>query len=81
MKWLRDKPKNEIKVGELVEITLNRQALHGKISMIFGEYVADEGIRIAIKLDDDQYLSLLSPQSRPKLLLYKQPKSIVQLLK
>lgn len=79
--WLRDKPKNEIKVGDLVEITLNRQALHGKISMIFGEYVADEGIRIAIKLDDDQYLSLLSPQSPLQLLLKKQPKSIMQLLK
>lgn len=78
--WLRDKPKNEIKVGDLVEITLNSQVIHGKISMIFGEYVADEGIRIAIKLDDDQYLSLLSPQSPLQLLLKKQPKSIVQLL-
>ncbi len=79
--WLRDKPKNEIKVGDLVEITLNRQALHGRVSMIFGEYVADKGVRIAIKLEDAKHLSLLSPQSRPKLLLKKQPKSITQLLK
>ena len=79
--WLRDKLKNKVNVGDFVEITLNSQALHGRVSMIFGEYVADEGIRIAIKLDDDQYLSLLSPQSNPQLLLKKQPKSIVQLLK
>mgnify|MGYP000748625966 CR=1 FL=1 len=79
--WLRDKLKKKVNVGDFVEITLNSQVLHGKISMIFGEYVDGEGIRIAIKLDDDQYLSLLSPQSRPTLLLKKQPQSIVQLLK
>lgn len=79
--WLHDKLQNKLKVGDLAEITLNSQVLHGKISMIFGEYVADEGIRIAIKLDDDQYLSLLSPQSPLQLLLKKQPKSIMQLLK
>jgi len=79
--WLRDKLKNEVTVGDFVEIRLNSQAVHGKISMIFGEYLINEGIRIAIKLDDSQYLSLLSPQSKAKLLLKKQPKSIMQLLK
>ena len=79
--WLHDKPKGEVNVGDTVEIAFNSQTLHGKVSMIFGEYIVDEGIKIAIKLGDDRYLSLLSPQSTPQLLLKKQPKSIVQLLK
>ncbi|MBL4941336.1 MAG: hypothetical protein JKY81_06675 [Colwellia sp.] len=79
--WLRDRPKKEVKVGNTVEIILNSQKLQGRVSMIFGEYIVGEGIRIAIKLENAQYLALLSPQSSPKLLLVKQPKNIMQLLK
>jgi hypothetical protein len=79
--WLTERPKKEVGAGDLVEIKFNQKTLKGKVSMVFGEYIKNKGVKISIKLNDGQYLSLLSPQSTPKLLLKKQPKSIMQLLK
>ncbi len=79
--WLTERPKNEIEAGDMVEIRFNQKILKGRISMLFGEYIKNKGLKISIKFNDAQYLSLLSPESAPKLLLKKQPKSIVQLLK
>jgi len=79
--WLTEKPKKTINVGDLVKIQFNQKIVNGKVSMIFGEYIANKGIKLSIKFASDQYLALLSPQSHPRLLLQKQPQTLIQLLK
>ena len=79
--WLTEKPKRTINVGDLVKIQFNQHIINGKVSMIFGEYIDKKGIKLSIKFANNHYLTLLSPQSQPKLLLQKQPKTLIQLLK
>jgi len=79
--WLTEKLKRAINVGDLVRIQFNQTVINGKISMIFGEYIDKKGLKLSIKFSNNQYLTLLSPQSQPKLLLQNQPKTLIQLLK
>jgi len=79
--WLKEKPENDINVGDNVKIQYVKNTISGRISMIFGEYVKNKGLKISIKLKDKQLLSLLSPQSSPTLSLSKQPKKFAQLLR
>ncbi|PAJ75944.1 hypothetical protein CJF42_02670 [Pseudoalteromonas sp. NBT06-2] len=79
--WLQQKPKNPVKVGDIVTLIIDEQLIEGRISMILGAFNERRGQKISVRLDNTNHLSLLSPKSKLKILLKQQPKTIAQLLR
>ena len=77
--WLQKKPASPVKIGESVTITIDEQTITGRISMVVGSFIKKRGLKISIKLDNNQHLSLLTPQAQAQVTLSKQPKTISQL--
>ena len=79
--WLQENPKSPVKAGELVTLMLNEKTITARIATIVGVFVEGRGQKISLRLDNNSFLSLLSPNAKLKILLTQQPKTLTQLLR
>lgn len=70
---IKNKPNNMGSIGDQVQITIDEKIIFGKVSMVIGSFSKQEWQKIFIKFNNEQYLSLLSPDAEMTLELVQEP--------
>lgn len=69
---IKNKPANMGSIGDQVKITVDDKTIFGKVSMVIGSFSKQEWQKIFIKFNNEQYLSLLSPDAKMSLELVEE---------
>ena len=79
--WLTEQPNKPVKVGSLVILMIENREIKGRVSTVIGSHIEGKGQKISIKFDNNNSLHLLSPLVSLKVILAKQSKTVVELLR